>query len=416
MAAEGPRPRLSTWLLRPYLDLGPFQMGPLHAGALEECWRAFIDPTTVPFIPQRAMPPGFRTQLAEEAGGPPYTLSDPRELPEGLRTSRWRELCDALDGWSGLAGDRKCRLASLLHSMCLYQPLLALIPEVGAGVRGTGGDSLELAFWRASARFMQDLPHRIADYDDADMSVFEAIALHAPDAVPAGFNATAMVFVHKAKTGAPVHELAEWERRFENALGRAIPGVDTFTAGLFTSRFYRGRAFLPQRQGDPKEVVRVMDRAERHALELAPATSAQELLYRENLHALMESRTKEALWLDDKDQALARSLRVVEVDPYDAKAWAELGEIRYLRKEWQEAAHAYALAAMLGPPASALGRHLAGVCLRELGHDLLAALFFKDAAELDPLGISPREEIRELPDVAVLKALKEWSRDTVAWW
>jgi tetratricopeptide (TPR) repeat protein len=299
--------------------------------------------------------------------------------------------------------------------MCLYRPLLALIPDVDIGARHGDGATIELAFWRASAKFMHDLPHRIADYDAADMSVFEAIALHAPDAVPAGFNATAMVFVHKAKSGAAVDDLAAWARRFENALGLATRALDAFTAELFTSRFYRGTAFLPQRRGDRTEVVRIVDLAERHAMKLLPATPAQELLYRENLHALMESRTKEALWLDDKDQALARSLRVVEVDPCDAKAWAELGEVRYLRKEWQEAAQAYATAAMLGPPASALGRHMAGVCLRELGHDQLGALLFKDAAEFDPLGISPREEIHDLPDVPVLRALKEWSRTTAEW-
>ncbi len=50
--------------------------------------------------------------------------------------------------------------------------------------------------------------------------------------------------------------------------------------------------------------------------------------------------------------------------------------------------------------------------LRELGHELLAELLGKDAAELDVLGISPREEIHDLPDVPVLKALKTWSRVT----
>jgi cytochrome c-type biogenesis protein CcmH/NrfG len=130
------------------------------------------------------------------------------------------------------------------------------------------------------------------------------------------------------------------------------------------------------------------------------------------MHALMESRTKEALWLGDMDLALARTLKVIDVDPYDSKAWAEVGEVHYLREEWQQAAEAYAVAAMLGPPASAVGRHLAGVCLRKLDQGGLAALLFKSALDFDPLGISPRQEILNLPDIPVLKALKEWSRGT----
>ena len=95
---EGLTARFSTWLLRPYLDLGPFVAGPLHVVSIEEGWRSFVSPSDATFIPQRAMPPGFRIQLAEEAGKP-YALSDPRELAEEFRTSRWRDLCDAMDGW-----------------------------------------------------------------------------------------------------------------------------------------------------------------------------------------------------------------------------------------------------------------------------------------------------------------------------
>jgi hypothetical protein len=388
------------------------QTGPLHAGAVEEAWGAFADPSRPPFRAQRALPRGFREQRAREAAGAAYVLGDPRELAPQLRTHRWQALCEALDGWDHLPGEQQCRLASLLHSMCLYRPLLALIPTGVGALSRAAPVSVDLAWWRASAAFMQALRGPIAEFTDADLSAFEAIALHAPSVMPAAFDATAMVLVHKAKTRAPLPELTAWSRRFEDARARATAAVAPFTAELLTSRFYRGMAFLPQRAGDRGEVERVMDLAERQARRLEPTTPAERLLCHENLHAVMESRTKEALWRDDLDLALARALEVVSVDPYDAKVWAEVGEVRFRRKEWGEAAHAYACAGMLGPPASAVGRHMAGVCLRELDQPLLAAMLFKDALELDPFGISPREEIHELPDLAVLRAVKAWSRHT----
>ncbi len=82
------------------------------------------------------------------------------------------------------------------------------------------------------------------------------------------------------------------------------------------------------------------------------------------------------------------------------------------RKEWERAAETYVIAGMLGPPASAVGRYMAGVCFRESGKNLLAAYLFKETLEVDPLAISPRDQIRRLPDVAVLNALKEWNRRT----
>jgi len=398
----------STWLLRPYLDLAGFNGGPLHAQNLEECWRSFVDPDSPPFIPQRALAPGFRIQLAREAGQA-YAVTDPRQLSDDLHSERWRRLCGALDNWSLLPGDEKCRLASLLHSMCFYQPILDLIPPGDFEAGRADPDSLRLAFWRASASYIQGLPERTSDYPTADMSVFEDIALNAPAVVPECFNATAKVFVHKAKNRCKIADLVIWSNRLEAALVRTIAGADEFTADLFSSRFYRGLGFLPQLAGDRNEVEHTMDLAESHARSVKPGTPAQRLLHRENLHAVMESRTKEALWIGDKDQALLRSLKVIEVDSCDSKAWAELGEIHYLRQEWKEASEAYATAAMLGAPASAVARHMAGLCFRKLGQDMLAAFFFKDALDCDPLGISPRHRINELPNLAVLDVLKHWN-------
>jgi tetratricopeptide (TPR) repeat protein len=412
-AAEHLRPGLAAWLLRPFLDLGPLMTGPLYARGIAEYWRAFVKEKSAPFALQRTLPPAFRDQLISEAGRPEYGVNDPRQLPEHLHTDRWREMCDALDDWKDLGGERRCRLVVLLHSLCIYQPVLSLVPLAVPRAGWTRIDEVNLAYWRASAQYVLGVPNQVSDYVYADLSAFEAIVEKAPDAVPAAFNAALKVFVHKAKVGAPLDELRAWSVRAERALAHATSKLDGFAGELLISRYYRAIGFLPQRHGDRASVVELMDLAERHALALKPATDAQRLLYLENLHPLMESRTKEAVWLGDQDLALARAIKVVDLDPCDSKAWVELGEVRMARKEWSRAAEAYVVAGMLGPPASAVGRHMAGVCFRELGQDLLAAFFFKDALEVDPLGISPHDEIRALPDAAVLKALKAWSRNTI---
>ena len=217
------------------------------------------------------------------------------------------------------------------------------------------------------------------------------------------------VLVHKAKVGAPVEELAEWRARSERNLETAIAKRDDFTRALLLSRFYRAAAFVPQRHGDRAEVVRMMDVAEHHARAMVPADEAQELLRLENLYPVLESRTKEALWLGDLDLALAYAQALIDLDPYDSRAWLELGEVRLKRNECAPAAEAYAVAATLGPPSSAVGRHMAGLCFRQLGQPLLAAFFFKASIEVDALSISPHDEIQRLPDLPVLAALKDWS-------
>ncbi len=367
---------------------------------------AWTDSARPRFVPQRALPPGFRVLLTAEMDDA-YEVSDPRELPPPLRTERWQALCNALDGWDRLGAESKLRLCALLHSMGFYDVVISLAARSGA----TG--SAELVFWGASARYMAALPEKTAHYAAADMSAFEQIALRSQHAAGVRFDATAMVFVHKAKTGAPVQALREWHRRYETVLGEVTAGVTAIAAALYTSRFFRGSAFLPQRLGDKAGVQQAMDLAERHALDMAPRTPAEEHLRLENLHALMESRTKEALWLGDKELALARARKVVEVDPGDAKAWMELGEVHYRRAEWRPAAEAYATAALLGPPASAPGRHMAGLCLRKAGDERLAAFFFKDTLEVDPLAASPFEQIDMLADSALVDLIKSWARSNI---
>ena len=404
--------RFSTWLLRPYLDLGPPQAGPTHAKSVDAGWQAYADPDSPFFLPQRALSPGFRAQLAEQAGAP-YAVSDPRDLAEDLRTDRWGKLCQDLELWPKLSSVRKCRLAALLHSMCFYELLLELIPEDWSSASDADPCISQLAFCRASAKFMHDLPKRGSGYESETMSAFENIAIDDRTDGPVRFNATAMVFVQKAKARASFAQLDDWSKRLEMAFAAVKDGENGFTAQLFRSRFYRGMGFLPQAAGDREAMIRTMDIAERQARDLASTTAAEEILYRENLHAVLESRTKEALWLNDLDLAASRAAELTRVDPYDSKTWAELGQVHYLQENWQRAAEAYVVAAMLGPPASSVGRYMAGVCFRKLGLDFLAAFLFKETLEIDPLGISSRQEIFDLPDIEVLDTLKQWARSNI---
>jgi tetratricopeptide (TPR) repeat protein len=400
---------LAEMLLGPFIDLEPRARGPLYSQGVEQYWIAFAETRAPRFALQRTLPAGFRAQFLREIGLTDYLVEDPRELSPTFRNARWSAICNAVDAWPELTSKQQCRLVLLLHALCFYGLIASRIPRRFETRIRMDSDNAELAFRGASARYALGLPGRVAEYDTADMSEFEAVLASAPPDDPVAFNAAVKVFVHKAKVGAPVSELMAWQNRSEQVLQTVIAKSNEFTRDLLLSRFYRAAAFVPQRQGNRDEVVRIMDRSEHHALAMKPAGDAELLLYLENLHPVLESRTKEALWLGDLNLALARALRVIELDPYDSKGWCEVGQVRLKRKEYLEAAQAYAAAALLGHPASAIGRYMAALCFRDLGQPLLAAFFNKAAAEVDPLAISPHDEIQCLPDDPILVALKEWS-------
>ena len=360
---------------------------------------------------QRTLPQPFRAQVLTETGLPEYRADDdPRQVPASLRTARWRFMCDAVDAWPDLTADARCRLVLLLHALGFYGLVLTLVGE-RSGSPVDDPDDEELAYWAASARYVLGLPSRVNDYEGADLSGFERIAAARTD-TPLAFNAALKILTHQARVGAPIDDLVAWADRSARLLEIVGPKADDFTQSLLTSRFHRAIAFLPMRRNDRHEVVRLMDLAERHGRAMTPIGPAQELVYLENLHPVMESRAKEALWLGDLDVALARTLAVVDLDPCDSRAWLEVGQVRLRRHELALAAEAYATAATLGAPSTAIARYMAGLCFRDLGQPLLAAFFFEAALAVDPRATSPHDGIQALPDLPVLAALKEWSLDS----
>ena len=138
---EGSPRRLSAWLLRTYLDLGPVTSGPLHVRRVEECWHSFSDLTSPVFSPQRAFAPAFRSELIDESGRPEYAVSDPRELPHEFRTPRWQDVCDALDQWATLQSDTNARTRLL----GLRNALRVIIYDLGEH-RIPGKDTLAPVF------------------------------------------------------------------------------------------------------------------------------------------------------------------------------------------------------------------------------------------------------------------------------
>jgi hypothetical protein len=403
---------LTEWLLRPFIDLEPCAHGPLCARGIEHYWLALADVRRPRFVLQRMLPRPFRNLLLSEAGLPEYRVNDPRDLPQSLRNARWGFLCECLDQWPELATDQQCRLIRILHGLCFYSLILNCIPEISNIEISADADRAELAYRRASARYVLGLPGRVADYSHADLSELEMIAKTVRSEDPVALNAAMMVLVHKAKIGLPAEELDEWRTCAERSLEAALAKRDDFTSALLLSRFYRAAAFVPHRRAKRAEVTRMMDLAEQHARALVPTNEAQDLLRLENLYPVIESRTKEALWLGDLDLALARAGSLIELDPYDSRAWIELGEVRLRRSEYAPAAEAYVVGATLGPPSTAIGCHMAGLCFRHLEQPLLAAFFFKASIQIDSLAISPRNEIHALPDLPVLAALKQWSLST----
>lgn len=403
---------MAAGLLQPFIDLGPCTAGPIFSQSVAHYWDAFRHPEKPRFALQRTLPRRFRAQALSEIGYAPYVAEDPRDIAPELRTEKWQQLCAALDHWSELSQIGQSRLVLLLHALCFYELIPRLLSPMADHTDLSDPIAAELAYLRASAVYVLGLPNRVADYADADLGDFIRIAT-AQDVPPqVGFDAAIKLLTHLAKNGGTVEELTRWCDCAAGHLARLRREGSAFDADLCESRFRRAAAFIPQRLGDRDEVVAIMDAAERCADALQPANDAQVLLRGENLHPLLESRTKEAIWLGDHDLALDRAQKVTQIDPFEARGWLELGQVFLRRQQFEKAANAYLTAAMIGPPATAIAHHMAGICFLELGQPAVAAFMLKTAVDLDPGAISSRNHIRQLPQEVVFEELKRWSLRT----
>lgn len=401
----------TSWLYRPYVDLGPFSAGPLHEQRVELDYKELIDGSRGPHGLQRVLAPSFRDSLLRETGLREYAVRSPLDLPVQLRTERWATLCDYVLHIRDLRSDQVWATANLLVGLCLCQAVIDLVPPIPESRIAAEEDMARLAYARASASF---LLHK--DYGTPySRDEFQIIADCAPRGTIVRTNAALQMVVQTAKDLRDPEVLEYWAIRAREAISEARPSLDEFCHSLLMSRFYRAASFLPQLRNNRQQVVAEMDLCQSYAEALDSRTEVERILAAENLHPLLESRTKEAIWLGDLELAEQRARRLTEVEPWDPKPWLELGEVLINRNKVGEAGNAYRTAARLGPPGTAIAWFMAGQCHEALDELDLAAGAYLAALKIDPEAITAAERLRavarRLGDDPLAKWAGLWSSE-----
>ena len=233
--APGGTKSLVGFLNAPLIGLQPFVRGPLYSQAIDCYWRSFTRfDREAPFWIQRTLPKQFRNIVAREARVSSHVVEDPREVPEHLRSERWTTLCRGIENWNDSPIGQQARLAALLHALCFYPLTLKLTSQ--RTMRLTDADGVLLAYWRASAAYMMDLPSRVSDYSFADMSDFEAIARDGRAHPTMQFLSSIKLLVHHAKIGGRSDVLRAAAARVRLCWGRpreSVPSLVTSTRATF---------------------------------------------------------------------------------------------------------------------------------------------------------------------------------------
>jgi tetratricopeptide (TPR) repeat protein len=395
--ARRPSSSRARWIFtayRPFFDLGPRAAGPIFTHAPEvafEEWRLGRRLARCGF--QRALPPGFRFTLCSQGELKRYLVYDPSDLPEELWTERWAYLVQGVRGFR--TADEECRMgiARVLIGLAMYPAVSTLLSDYSLCRRGASPEEAALCYLFAFGRYMM----RLGGADHRE-TINRLVVLHhsAPQRSQARLSAALKLLVLFGRFRQSASLASEWREHARRALEDHLPSVDTFAAGMWTSRFHRAAAYVPFLQGNLRGALLALRYALREGESLHPKNRVEGILARENLYPILESMGKTLELAGQVTAARRYYKRLVQVDPSDSKAWIELGNAHFAVGRFREAATCYGRGAYLGPPGTEIAAYLEGVCWKKLGQRGPAAWSFLDSLRADREGISPHKELLEI--------------------
>lgn len=381
--------RFASWINQPYLDLSISQKGPLRLNRVESDYEYLANNQAPEHRMAQIIPQPFRESLVSETGLWQYHVNNPLELAENLRTNRWQLLCDKLNDYSQLNSKEQSRVIDMVATLAFHEVTREYVPEFSEKELAEDRAKAEMAYNRAISGFSLFLDYQI-DYTEKEL---QKVAEHAPKNSIVRFNALISLI---GETAAMVERIEPLESSVKVAyeeLQQAKDLLGPFSYNLFMSRFYRGAGFLPMKKKDYPQMVEYMEKAEEYAKNIPHETKEQALMVEENFIPLYESRSKEALLIEDVDLAEKFVRKALDIDPYEIRTYVELGEILIRQEQFEEAAEVYRSGARMGPPGSPIAWFMAGQCHEKLEQWGLAADCYMLSSKADPLGISSLEQL-----------------------
>ena len=415
MAEDSARPAPRTpheSLVGSFIDLSPTTTGSFQTLGIEATFdhaAAGIEGT----LPIQAHPAGgLRERILRELGLHAYSCALPADLPERLRTPRWSTLVEWTENIDELPAASWRNVLALCQAMSLYE-------TVATVARG-----LLDRHWRTEDPMDSDigawllLRHNrarvvLAETEQAWRDYLDTLkravsARHLPLKLRLSTAMTLVVLHSKGRLKNLAAAIA-W-RQVAERLYSSFDETSDWTGLAQSSAYWRAISFVPFHQGDSASVVRELGLAEEYGRAVPADTFAQRIVGGQNLHPLLETRTKEALWLGDRPLALARTEELVRNDPFEPKVHLQLGDLHAESGDDQAAIACYRQACLLGAPYTALSRYKLGRALQRTGELDECLSWLGLALRAEPRARTCAEAALQIEEQKGDRAMQSWVR------
>lgn len=395
-----------------YFNLGESHSPCLYASMPSYAYEFALSGKIPHISPQRITPPAFRTNLVRESGMPEFAAKHPADLPKPLRTPQWEQLCEWAAEHACSDPQRQYLTTQVLFRLGFRDLVQELVPE-----RPVAGLREPLEFYQHLTRALAGYAASVGGRSPVPpKAYFEMVdSPHCP--LRLRLNGSVFGVVFAARESKSLEDAIRWRARAEEYLPAVLASDDItdFEKVMLESRFYRGVGFVPFMRGDRQGTIDDMTRAEELARAVPASTPWEEFLKRENLHACLESRSKEAFGLRDIELGVARTREFLALDPYDPKSHIELAEALSKQERYFEAAESYLRAARLGPLGTAIAYAMAGSCFAKAGHAVLAEDCFVQSIRIDPYAISAARGWRKIASAGMSALAHDYADGLEEW-
>lgn len=394
----------SAWLLRPYLNLTPYEQGPIHSRGIDAAYRQLTD-IEMTVLPLQSHPSCvLRQTIIRENDLDQFTVQHPRELPDQLRTDRWQYLVECIEAYPDLCPEQQIRLVTLLARLGFYHLIIDLIPPDINDRISQDTYSARMAAKRCIA------VHKLTPGKQIYVDILREIALSAPGDHHVRLLAATALIVFFGRKRSDIEDIRYWVKIAENEYWCLEPGTD-WRDSVYASMYWRAVAFEPFNSGDRQATAEYLDQAEHYAYAVSANSEIQKIVRDENIHPLLETRRKEALWLRNLDLAYERARALVEHDPFDPKVHIQMGDVLLTRDDPIQALKAYRQAVFLGTPYTPFAWFMIGYCEEALGNLEEACYAYQSALRIDPWGITPAQRLIKVARRLNQPVLAQWAEN-----
>ncbi|MFB5269525.1 hypothetical protein ACE41H_22460 [Paenibacillus enshidis] len=320
--------------------------------------------------------------MTDELRIPEYQIDDPRHLPVHLRSPEWNNMCNLLKEWGGLTLIQKDNVAFLLTRLGFYNTVLQYVQP---------GTEEQIRSYAEEARLTWKYANALTKVDSKQLPAAELILLRIAENTKKGTHtrmiALINMIVHYARVKGDKKHIQHWCEVADEEFKYLHPENDP-SDRFFASMYYRAISFLPYINGNREETTRLLDLAEHWAKQIPTDQAPFKHMYNENLHPLLETRAREAIWLGDMDMALERTKQFVKHDPYDPKTHYRLGDLNKRINKIEDAVVNYKTSAQLGTPYNSAAWFMVGECYEQLDEPYLALDAYLMSTEINPTALS----------------------------